>query len=89
MASLLSNFFRGEAVSKNGHADYTDDNYNLPASWYHSEAIYELERRAVFSKKWLFLCHTSVRLGFPLTVRMHPSHSNSVYKRRANSSTLP
>ncbi|KAJ6525003.1 Rieske domain-containing protein [Mycena capillaripes] len=32
---------------------------NLPASWYRSDAIYELERRAIFSKKWLFICHTN------------------------------
>ncbi|KAJ6449993.1 Rieske [2Fe-2S] iron-sulfur domain-containing protein [Mycena sanguinolenta] len=33
---------------------------NLPASWYRSDAIYELERRAIFSKKWLFICHTNL-----------------------------
>ncbi|GAA5950446.1 hypothetical protein JCM21900_004807 [Sporobolomyces salmonicolor] len=29
----------------------------MPAPFYHSEAIYQLERRAVFSKMWLFACH--------------------------------
>ncbi|KAM0750828.1 Rieske domain-containing protein [Meredithblackwellia eburnea MCA 4105] len=33
--------------------------YNLPASWYRSEEIYQLERRAIFSKQWLYACHTS------------------------------
>lgn len=29
----------------------------LPASWYTSPQMYELERRAIFSKKWLLLTH--------------------------------
>lgn len=29
----------------------------LPASWYTSGEIYELERRAVFSKKWMLITH--------------------------------
>lgn len=29
----------------------------LPASWYRSPQMYELERRAIFSKKWLFVTH--------------------------------
>lgn len=31
----------------------------IPASWYHSEPLYELERRAIFSKKWLLVTHRS------------------------------
>ncbi|KAF5004577.1 hypothetical protein FDECE_8907 [Fusarium decemcellulare] len=30
----------------------------LPASWYRSPEIYQLERRAIFSKKWILLTHT-------------------------------
>ncbi|KAL8293332.1 hypothetical protein RQP46_000033 [Phenoliferia psychrophenolica] len=37
----------------------TDDQWALPASWYRSEQIYELERRAIFSKQWLMACHQS------------------------------
>ncbi|KAL4927348.1 aromatic ring-hydroxylating oxygenase subunit alpha [Aspergillus undulatus] len=29
----------------------------LPASWYRSEAMYQLERRAIFSKCWMLLTH--------------------------------
>lgn len=29
----------------------------LPSSWYTSEEMYELERRAIFSRKWLFMTH--------------------------------
>jgi phenylpropionate dioxygenase-like ring-hydroxylating dioxygenase large terminal subunit len=29
----------------------------LPASWYRSPELYELERRAIFSKKWLLITH--------------------------------
>ncbi|KAF9030720.1 Rieske domain-containing protein [Hymenopellis radicata] len=36
-----------------------NENVNLPSAWYRSDAIYQLERRAIFSKKWLFLCHTN------------------------------
>ncbi|KAI1333262.1 hypothetical protein F5Y16DRAFT_407173 [Xylariaceae sp. FL0255] len=36
----------------------------LPASWYLSEEMYELERRAIFSKKWLLTTH-QLRLPNP------------------------
>lgn len=29
----------------------------LPASWYHNKDLYQLERRAIFSKKWLMVTH--------------------------------
>jgi phenylpropionate dioxygenase-like ring-hydroxylating dioxygenase large terminal subunit len=29
----------------------------LPANWYTSREMYELERRAIFSRKWLFVTH--------------------------------
>lgn len=29
----------------------------LPASWYTSDNMYELERRAIFSKKWMLITH--------------------------------
>lgn len=31
----------------------------LPASWYTSSEMYEFERRAIFSKRWLFITSTS------------------------------
>ncbi|KAL4963418.1 aromatic ring-hydroxylating oxygenase subunit alpha [Aspergillus stella-maris] len=31
----------------------------LPASWYHSQPLYDLERRAIFSRKWLLVTHKS------------------------------
>ncbi|KAJ5531667.1 hypothetical protein N7527_005060 [Penicillium freii] len=30
---------------------------NLPSSWYRSEAMYNLERRAIYSKKWVLVSH--------------------------------
>ncbi|KAK8190260.1 Rieske [2Fe-2S] iron-sulfur domain-containing protein [Phyllosticta capitalensis] len=30
-----------------------------PEDWHHSKKIYELERRAIFSKQWLFVTHRS------------------------------
>lgn len=29
----------------------------LPATWYHSPAMYDLERRAIFSKRWILITH--------------------------------
>ncbi len=31
----------------------------LPAQWFTSQQMYELERRAIFSRRWLFLTHRS------------------------------
>jgi phenylpropionate dioxygenase-like ring-hydroxylating dioxygenase large terminal subunit len=31
----------------------------LPASWYTSQAMYDIERRAIFSRRWLFLTHST------------------------------
>ncbi|KAG9559592.1 Rieske 2Fe-2S family protein, partial [Aureobasidium melanogenum] len=31
---------------------------NLPASWYRSDALYELERRAIFQRSWIILTHS-------------------------------
>lgn len=31
----------------------------LPASWYNSQEMYEFERRAIFSKRWLLMTHKS------------------------------
>ncbi|KAL2067830.1 hypothetical protein VTL71DRAFT_15928 [Oculimacula yallundae] len=36
----------------------------LPASWYTSQEMYELERRAIFSKKWMPITH-KIRLKQP------------------------
>jgi nitrite reductase/ring-hydroxylating ferredoxin subunit len=36
----------------------------LPASWYTSPVMFSLERRAIFSRRWLFLTHSS-RLKSP------------------------
>lgn len=30
---------------------------SLPASWYHSSSMYQLERRAIFSRNWILLTH--------------------------------
>ena len=36
----------------------------LPASWYTSEEMYQLERRAIFSRRWMLITHKA-RLGQP------------------------
>lgn len=37
--------------------DATNTARALPSSWYRSEEVYELERRAIFSKKWILVTH--------------------------------
>lgn len=37
---------------------------SLPASWYRSDAMYQLERRAIFSKNWIVVSH-QLRLTEP------------------------
>lgn len=34
-----------------------DKPVSLPASWYHSSQMYQLERRAIFSRHWILLTH--------------------------------
>ncbi|KAL4881650.1 Rieske [2Fe-2S] domain protein [Aspergillus karnatakaensis] len=55
MASLLSYLGVG------GSAKAADETKNatraLPASWYTSQEMFELERRAIFSRKWLLTTH--------------------------------
>ncbi|KAJ9616571.1 hypothetical protein H2200_000290 [Cladophialophora chaetospira] len=48
-----------EPTALNGSGDLTGrkDNTALPAIWYRSPALYELERRAIFSKQWLLMTH--------------------------------
>ncbi|KAM6510255.1 hypothetical protein FALCPG4_017878 [Fusarium falciforme] len=45
-----------------GRNSFTTTTRALPASWYSSQEIYELERRAIFSKKWILVTH---KLRFP------------------------
>ncbi|KAJ6443656.1 Rieske [Purpureocillium lavendulum] len=55
MAQLLKNYFGlGPRPST---ADESAPVRALPASWYTSQEMYELERRAIFSKKWLLTTH--------------------------------
>jgi hypothetical protein len=51
-----------------------DSPRSLPASWYRSEAMYQLERRAIFSKRWMLLTHSSrfTKAGDYLSFTMVP-----------------
>lgn len=48
-------------LSKRGAGSTTtkpsDAKRALPATWYHSPAMYDLERRAIFSKRWILITH--------------------------------
>ncbi|CAI7658971.1 unnamed protein product [Penicillium glandicola] len=61
--SMLKNYFGLGGTE----ASPTPDNssvHSLPASWYSSQDIHELERRAIFCRKWLLTTH---KLRFPKT----------------------
>ncbi|KAM0820333.1 putative Rieske [2Fe-2S] iron-sulfur domain-containing protein [Seiridium cardinale] len=45
-------------------SDKTPPSGALPSSWYRSPSMYELERRAIFSRKWILLTH-SIRISQP------------------------
>lgn len=62
MASSFLNYFRKDS----GPAPQEDKMASraLPSNWYTSPDMYELERRAIFSKKWQLITH-KVRLGKP------------------------
>ncbi|KAK1148854.1 hypothetical protein N8T08_008739 [Aspergillus melleus] len=59
MTSVLKNYFGLGKVTATEVSPDDDSNAirALPASWYTSQEMYELERRAIFSKKWLLTTH--------------------------------
>ncbi|GAA6019634.1 hypothetical protein JCM10207_006949 [Rhodosporidiobolus poonsookiae] len=60
MASYLSSLLgRATASTKTNTVD-GPVHTALPAPFYHSDAVYQLERRGIFSKKWLFLGHERI-----------------------------
>ncbi|RAQ50964.1 Rieske 2Fe-2S family protein [Aspergillus flavus] len=54
MFQILSSFNKSDQSQEKG-----PEARALPASWYHSSPLYELERRAIFSKRWLLVTHQS------------------------------
>ncbi|KAJ5240244.1 hypothetical protein N7468_004863 [Penicillium chermesinum] len=58
MAAAVASLF-GYKSSQGGTQEKTDSEVPraLPASWYRSPEMYELERRAIFSKKWILVTH--------------------------------
>ena len=46
-------------IFNSGETAKADPPRGLPASWYRSEAMYQLERRAIFSKRWMLATHSS------------------------------
>ncbi|KAK3196771.1 hypothetical protein K4F52_000115 [Lecanicillium sp. MT-2017a] len=58
----MSGWFGFGTSSSKKEDDEPKSQLALPASWYYSQAMYELERRAIFSKKWLLVTH---KLRFP------------------------
>jgi phenylpropionate dioxygenase-like ring-hydroxylating dioxygenase large terminal subunit len=61
MGSIFKNFLGLSAAKDEGTCLVSPQKKPvraLPASWYLSENLYQLERRALFSKKWLLTTHT-------------------------------
>lgn len=61
MSSMLHYFgFGGNTKPEDGPAVQQKEPVRaLPASWYCDDNFYELERRAIFSRRWLFMTHSS------------------------------
>ncbi|GAA5827478.1 hypothetical protein JCM11251_003829 [Rhodosporidiobolus azoricus] len=60
MASYLASLLRRASVPQASFAVDEEEGGvvpALPAPFYHSEAVYQLERRAIWSTKWIFACH--------------------------------
>lgn len=55
--SMLKNYLGLGATPVTSNAKESSTTRALPASWYTSEEMYQLERRAIFSKKWLLTTH--------------------------------
>ncbi|KAJ5374394.1 Aromatic-ring-hydroxylating dioxygenase alpha subunit [Penicillium concentricum] len=56
--SMLKNYLGlGDAEASPAAADHNSSVHPLPVSWYSSQDIHELERRAIFSRKWLLTTH--------------------------------
>ena len=63
MAYALLSYFRSAGVIAS-NAELDQPTRALPSNWYTSKEMYELERRAIFSRKWLLLTHRN-RLSKP------------------------
>lgn len=61
MASSVLHYFGfgGNTKPADGPAVKKEPVRALPASWYSDENFYNLERRAIFSRRWLFMTHHS------------------------------
>lgn len=57
MASTLFNYFRKDSAAADEAKSEKTALRALPSSWYTSHEMYELERRAIFSKKWQLITH--------------------------------
>lgn len=54
MTSFLRNYLSGGNTTKDKE---THTERALPASWYRSDNLYQLERRAIFSRRWILISH--------------------------------
>lgn len=58
MKAETNRMLNGEASCQiNDKTSYGPTVSTLPASWYREEGMYELERRAIFSKRWMCVTH--------------------------------
>lgn len=60
----MSNWFNFSGKPASNMPPDEEPQRALPASWYRSDAMYELERRSIFSKKWLLVTHQA-RINAP------------------------
>lgn len=50
-------FSLGKSNTTRPDASPKDEHRALPALWYRSPSLFSLERRAIFSKKWMVITH--------------------------------
>lgn len=55
--NCLFSFGKQDTASSNSSTASEAGDRALPAQWYRSPALYSLERRAIFSKKWMVIIH--------------------------------
>ncbi|KAM0543246.1 hypothetical protein ACHAPJ_012391 [Fusarium lateritium] len=56
-AKHLSSAISQKKTSSAFQLDSSTTKRALPSSWYRSQEVYELERRAIFAKKWILVSH--------------------------------
>lgn len=86
--------------NKNGNLKEPEPAKSLPAEWYRSEQIFELQRRALFEKGWILATHTlrfdkpgdyisADYAGFPYVIVWHKDGSYRAFHNSCRHRAFP